>query len=94
MRIEQPFGELGLPDEMVPEPAPAQVRLDLQREGTLVWLLQQMVVEFQEYGVNILGADLKTVEVFQVIDWQARRRVLEQLLERMVTLTIGDESGN
>ena len=93
--IERPFGELGLPETEVPEPASAQVKLDLKREGTLVWLLQQMEIEAWGYGLNILGADLKDPAMLnQVIDWQARKQVLEQWLERLVTLVEGEESGD
>lgn len=93
--IEKPFGELGLPETEVPEPAGAQVKMDLKREGTLVWLLQQMEIEAWGYGLNILGADLKKPEtVNQLIDWQARKQVLEQWLERLVTLVEGTEDGN
>lgn len=93
--IEKPFGQLGLPDDEVPEPAPAQVRIDLKREGTLVWLLQQMVEEAHGYGLNILGADLKNPEMLhQVIDWQARKQVLEQVLERLVTIVEEQDNGN
>lgn len=93
--IEKPFGELGLPETDVPEPAGAQVKLDLKREGTLVWMLQQMANEAHDYGLNILGADLKNQELLsQVIDWQARKQVLEQWLERLITLVEGADNGD
>ena len=92
---DDPYGALGLPEENVPEPAGAQIRIDLLREGTLVWLLQQMVSEAQDYARNILSADLKNPEQLpQVIDWQARKQVLEQQLERLVTMVEGEDSGD
>jgi hypothetical protein len=93
---DDPIGALQLPEIEVPEPAGSQIKIDLKREGTLVWMIQQMAIEARGYEQNVLGADLKDpAKLSQVIDWQARRQVLEQWLDRLVTLvTKEDSDGN
>lgn len=80
-------GALDLPEISVAQPSGAQVKLDLRREGTLVWMVQQMAEEMKGYELNILAADLTNPEqINKVIDWQARRQVLEQWLDRLTSV--------
>ena len=68
---------MGLHEEPLAEPSGPQVKVDIHRDGTLAWMLREMVDEIIGYEQNILGSDMTNpAAVMFVVDWQARRSVL------------------
>lgn len=84
------------PPDGISEPSGAQVKIDLKREGTLAWMLSEMIEEVKGYENNILNSPVVDPEqLSKVIDWQARRAVLKQWLDKMVGLmTEENDNGN
>lgn len=93
--MREDYGALGLPDETIPAPLGAQIKIDLKREGTLTWMLREMVDEIEGYERNILAASVTEPDsMLKLVDWQARRQVLVQWLEKMVAILQEQENGN
>ena len=89
------YGALGLHEEPLAEPSGPQVKVDIHRDGTLAWMLREMVDKIIGYEQDITWVRYDNpAAVMFVVDWQARRSVLVGWLERLTTLVERDFDGD
>jgi hypothetical protein len=83
---------LKIPEEQIPPPERQQAANDLKYNGTLNWLVQQMVTTLEGLEGQILSASMADPNaLMQMTEWKAKRQILEVLLEQVEEIIRGDQ---
>ena len=83
---------LGIPEEAIPPPEKQQAVNDLKYNGTLNWLIQQMVTTLEGLEGQILSASMADPNALtQMIEWKAKRQIMEVLLEQVEEIRNGNQ---